>query len=164
LPQIAGTGETPYATVVSPDHFYQAGVFTSNGQLDRLAVRAIFATGAPDPSFGDGGVATFLPQPTADTTGAQAFSALLTDAGLVLGGSIEVGDERRSLVLRINVDGGGLDNSFGADGVSSIAWVDKKIVVRRLALQGDRVIAAAVVKRLVGSTETLDVVLVRYLP
>jgi uncharacterized delta-60 repeat protein len=161
-PVVNGTAQEPWAHVLAGDRIAQAGVASGNGLSDRVEVRVVSSLGIVDSTFGDGGIATYEPQ-RAGTTGAEAFSALVVDGGLFVGGALEIGTNRRALVMRIDLDGGAVDNSFGAEGVSSVTWPEV-IVVRRLAMQGNRLIAAALARRYVQSTPTFDVVLFRYAP
>lgn len=163
-PGVAGTVQEPFASVIADDRIVQVGGASTSALPDRIQVRVLSVLGVQDPTFGDGGIATYEPQ-REGTTGAEAFATLAVDGGLVIGGALEVGSgDRRALVFRIDLDAGLPDKSFAADGVSSPTWPDNVIAIRRLASQGDRVIAAALARRLVGSTPTVDVVLFRYLP
>src|SRR5262249_14238854 len=158
-PVVTSTTQEPWAHVLAGDRIAQAGVANGSGLSDRVQVRVVSSLGIVDSTFGDGGIATYEPQ-RPGTNGAEAFSALVVDGGLFVGGALEIGSNRRALVMRVDLDGGAIDKSFGADGVSSVTWPEV-IVVRRLAMQGDRLIAAALARRYVKSTQTFDVVLFR---
>ncbi len=158
--------QEPWSTIVAGERLFQIGVvFPPLPQAHGVAIRALTMAGGADPTFADGGIATFVPQ-RADSTGAQAFSGAFTDAGVWVGGMLEVngGTDRRGLVLRIDPATAALDKSFALDGVSSPTSPDQLLVVRRLATQRDRVVAGALVGKKDGPTPSWDVVLFRYLP
>ncbi|HEY8079924.1 MAG TPA: hypothetical protein VIF62_37590, partial [Labilithrix sp.] len=156
--------QEPWTTVATSDRLIQVGVSAPSVQPRGVAVRVLLTTGAPDPTFADGGVATYAPS-RQGSTGAQAFSAVVTDAGLWMGGTIELDSNRRGLVMRIDPSTGAVDPKFAAgDGVSSPQWPANQLVVRKLAVQGDRVIAAALAGSTFGEQTSLDVVLIRYVP
>ena len=127
----------------------------------RIAVLRLLRDGAPDPTFGDGGVA-ILPTPSGSIEVPTGIAAGADGRVYVLGNRFAPLDARPTLVLRALTTAGLLDASFGSGGTARLAIGDETdglgIVLDALG----RIVVVGSARR--PDVSLLDMLLVRWLP
>lgn len=133
LPFFYGTADLVNASVLQPDgKLVVAGRASSAVQLVRL-----LPDGAPDPSFGIGGVAGVSPGPYGVAT--PHALALQPDGKLVAGGWVHTGASSIFMLVRFHASGV-LDTAFGTGGM---ATANVEGPVRAIVVQPDGKLVAA---------------------
>lgn len=155
------TGMLPFGLARQPDG---ALVVVAGSYLTGdLVIARVTAAGAPDPSFGDGGVVTRTFGGN-DYYGLYAFMgvAVLGDGRLVIGlaGARDDGLVEDGLLLRLHADGTA-DEAHGPDGVATVAIGRGSTSIHALAVDGaGRVLAAGRTWTETGASEMMALRLV----
>lgn len=126
-----------YATAIDDEGRILVGgsrwAFAEDGMPNQAVVWRLLANGAPDPSFGDGGIAIV---PILETTGLPAIQAVLP---LHDGRVLAAGNLGGFGVARLRADGG-IDADFGSGGITTIPLGDSGVgtaTVFAIARDGD---------------------------
>lgn len=127
------TGYSPRSMIVAPGDKVLVGGFATVGTTQEFFVARLLSDGAPDATFGTGGIATFNIGDLGGSDSANAI-ALQPDGSVVMAGTADVNLMPHVAVARVTPSGN-LDPSFGFQGVTELFPGSTKSEGTAVALQ-----------------------------
>lgn len=128
---IGAQADLGYAMVIQPDGKIVVAGVSALGPNNNTAVARFNSDGTIDPTFSFGGAVSFVFSPGEDWANAVT---LQSDGKIVIAGKATVGNQSQFMVARLTT-GGGLDGTFGLDGVMIFPISPANDVANGVAIQ-----------------------------